>query len=269
MYVGSLSVSCKGYGGTFSAFFGKFGKSSKIVVTDETVSAKKIAQASLIKYGQISTSLMQQYDKFVAPFTMDKHVPMGVMTRDTKLFSTPDLMWRRASADANVGDTNVIMSGIRQESGSILLVAGDTILRIKGFIEKGKYQPCMQELELEARKLDTAEILCQTLNKTLQKYGISQLVKLDGNGNIYENLAKNGFKSALLAKILRIELKEDKDWGKKFYVEVAIRVKLKKLLLIHVYMTESFFTRILIVLYMGVIIKPMSCRYMKLLSVEN
>ncbi len=87
MYVGSLSVSCKWSKGIFRNFIGR---SSKIVVTDETESAKKIAQASLIKYGQMSTSLMQQS----TPFTIDKHVPMGVMTGDTKIFAKPGLMGR-------------------------------------------------------------------------------------------------------------------------------------------------------------------------------
>ncbi len=76
----------------------------------------------------------------------------------------------------------------------------------------------MQELEREARKLDTAEILRQTLSNTLPKYAISQLVELDGvdNDNIYENIAKNGLKSVLLAKILRIGIIEDECWGKNF-----------------------------------------------------
>ncbi len=91
MYVGSLSVSCKWSRGIIGNFIGE---SSKIVVTDETESAKKIAQASLIKYGQMSTSLMQQYDKLATPFTIDKHVPTGVMTRDTKIVATPALIVR-------------------------------------------------------------------------------------------------------------------------------------------------------------------------------
>ena len=223
MYVGSMSVSCEWSRGIIRNFIGE---SSEIVVTDETESAKKIAQASLIKYGQMSTSLMQQYDKLVTSFTIDKHVPIGVMTRDTKIFTAPDLMWR--AIDQGLAPTS-IMCDIQSTIGMFFtLPPGLVFGTIKGFADKDRYQSFMQELELKASKLDTAEIFRQTLRNRLPKYGISQLVELEGDDNIYENIPKNGFKSILLAKILRIELIEDKDWGKKFYVEVAIRVKLKE-----------------------------------------
>jgi hypothetical protein len=228
MYVGSLSVSCKWSRGIIGNFIGE---SSEIVVTDETESAKKIAQASLIKFGQMSTSLMQQYDKLATPFTIDKHVPMGVMTRDTKILATPGLMVRGLSQVFL--PTVDVMPGKESDplAASLELLIETTGLvfgTIKGVVDKGIYQSCLQELEREARKLDTAEILSQTLSNTLPKYGISQLVELDGvdNDNIYKNIAKNGLKSVLLAKILRIGLIEDECWGKIFYVEVAIRVQL-------------------------------------------
>jgi len=223
MYVGSLSVSCKWSKGIFRNFIGR---SSRIVVTDETESAKKIAQASLIKYGQMSTSLMQQS----TPFTLDKHVPMGVMPVDTKIFATPGLMGRAIGQGLEPA-AEFLASG--DELGILLALLcappGLVFGTIKGFVDNEIYQPCMQELEREARKLDTAEILSQALSNTLPKYGISQLVELDGvdNDNIYENIAKNGLKSVLLAKILEIGLIEDECWGKKFYVEVAIGVLLK------------------------------------------
>ena len=223
MYIGSLSVSCKWSRGIIRTFIGE---SSKIIVTDETELAKKIAQASLIKYGRMSTSLMQQYDKFVTSFAIDKHVPMGVMTRDTKIFTTPDLMSRAISQ--GLAPTS-FMAAIQSVIGVFFtLPPGLVFGTIKGYADKGRYQSFMQELELKTRKLDTAEIFRQTLRNRLPNYGIFQLVELEGDENIYENVVKNGFKSILLAKILRIELIEDKDWGKKFYVEVAIRVKLKE-----------------------------------------
>ncbi len=228
MYIGSLSVSCKWSRGIIGNFIGE---SSEIAVTDETESAKKVAQASLIKYGQMSTSLMQQYDKLATPFTIDKQVPMGVMTSDTKILATPGLMLR--------GFTQVFLPAVDAMPGKqpdplaasldlLIETTGLVFGTIKGVVDKGIYQSCLQELEREARKLDTAEILSQTLSNTLPKYGISQLVELDGvdNDNIYENIAKNGLKSVLLAKIHRIGLIEDECWGKKFYVEVAIRVQL-------------------------------------------
>ncbi len=222
IYVGTLSVSCEWSRGIIRNFIGEY---SEIVVTDETESAKKIAQASLIKYGQMSTSLMQKYDKLVTPFTIEELVPMGVMASDTKIFVTPDMMLR--AIGQGLGPA-AIMYGLQSGIGLFFtLPPGLVVGTIKGFVDKDKYQPCMQELEREARKLDTAEILRQTIRNMLPKYGISQLVELNGDDNIYENTAKNGHESILLAKILRIELVEDKDWGKNFYVEVAIRVQLK------------------------------------------
>ncbi len=160
------------------------------------------------------------------PFTIDKQVPMGVMTRDTKIFATPGLMARA------IGQGLVpAAEGASAEEPFITFLfipPGFVFGTIKGVVDKGIYQSCLQELEREARKLDTAEILSQTLSNTLPKYGISQLVELDGvdNVNLDENIAKNGLKSVLQAKILEIGLIEYKWWGKKFYVEVAIRVQL-------------------------------------------
>jgi hypothetical protein len=221
MYVGSLSVSCMGK----QKFFGPWiSECPEINVTDERELAQKIAQASFSQYGSLSTSLMQQYDKLVTPFTIEELVPMGVMTKDTDIFTTPDLMKRAIGQGLDTAlwiddDPRVVL---------LLLPSGLVTGTIKGFVDKGIYQPCMQELELEVRKLDKAEILRKTINKTLPKYGISQLVELDGGDNICENIAKNGLKSILLVKILRIELIEDDTWGKKYFVGVTIRIQLKK-----------------------------------------
>ncbi len=159
------------------------------------------------------------------PFTIDKHVPMGVMTRDTKIFATPGLMARAIGQ----GLVPAVEGGASEPFIALFFIPpGFVFGTIKGVVDKGIYQSCLQELEREVRKLDTAEILSQALSNTLPKYGISQLVELDGvdNNNICENIAKNGLKSDLLAKIHRIGLIEDNCWGKKFYVEVAIRVQL-------------------------------------------
>lgn len=221
LYVGSLSVSCMGK----QKFFGPWiSKCPEIKVTDERELAQKIAQTSFSQYGTLSTSLMQQYDKLVTPFTIEELVPMGVMIKDTDIFATPDLMKRAidqgGELGAELGEPTLLVL-FTVPAG---LVAGT----IKGFVDKGIYQQCLQELEQEVRKLNKAEILRQTINKTLPRYGISQLVELGGGDNIRESIAKNGLKTVLLAKIIRINLIEDYTWGKKVYVEVAIRIQLKK-----------------------------------------
>ncbi len=68
MYIGTLSVSCEWSRGIIRSFIGE---SSGIVVTNKTESAKKIFHTSLTKYGQMSTSLMQEYDKFIIHFTIE------------------------------------------------------------------------------------------------------------------------------------------------------------------------------------------------------
>jgi hypothetical protein len=175
--------------------------------------------------GCATTGVRYPNVNLATPFTIDKHVPMGVMTRDTKIFATPGLMGRAIGQ----GLAPAVEGGASAPFIALFFIPpGFVFGTIKGVVDKGIYQSCLQELEQEVRKLDTAEILSQTLSNTLPKYGISQLVELDGvdNDNIYENIAKNGLKSVLQAKILEIGLIEDKCWGKKFYVEVAIRVQL-------------------------------------------
>jgi hypothetical protein len=218
LYIGSLSVSCMGKQKFYDPWISNC---SEVNVIDERESAQKIAQTSFSQYGTLSTSIMQQYDKLVTSFAIDESVPMGVMIKDTDIFTTPDLMKRA------IGQGGALGAELGQQAFLFTVPLGLAVGAIKGVADKGIYQQCMQELEQEVRKLDRAEILRQTLNKTLPKYSISQLVGLDGDDNICESIAKNGLKSVLQAEILRIVLIEDSTWGKKFYVEVAIRIQLK------------------------------------------
>ncbi len=247
VYVGSLSVSCMGREKKFSTYISEC---SEITVTNESHSAKKIAQSSFSQYGTMSTSLMKQYGKPVTPFTVGELVPMAIKI-------TPlNLMKQGESCETGVDVTNMgkppsVMKNIAKGSltftgamcleflNLFLLYAGGEIIPgeityalMDDFFE-GKAQNRQDQLSIQELQdipkptiyLDPTATLLHTLKEILSKYGVNQTVDLVSKSDLSAQASIHKLKTVLQAEILRVQLGLC-EISSFFCVELSIRIKL-------------------------------------------
>ena len=247
VYVGSLSVSCMGREKKFSSYISEC---SEITVTNESDSAKKIAQSSFRQYGTMSTSLMKQYGKPVTPFTVGELVPMGIKI-------TPLNLMKQDEGSATVFDvTNMdrppsviksIAKGSLTFTGAMcleflnlfLLYAGSgtipghmTYTLMDDFFEdeadSGQEKLSTQELQdfLDQNVyLDIKATLLHTLKEILPKYGVHQTVELVSKNDLSVQASIHKLKTVLQAEILLVQIRPC-DISSFFCVELSIRIQL-------------------------------------------
>jgi hypothetical protein len=258
VYVGSLSVSCKGKHKAFGHFIKEC---SDISVTNETKSAQEIAQTSFNQHGPLSTSLMMPYDKHITPYATQELVPMGVLkTSQVSIMQEidnaigtkemgrkkpeppPDIILRKTFKQRAevMGEKGAIATDLMLASCEIPYLWLITIpiwlgyeaylpfefatKEAMGELTVDKWQSRIQELHQEVREFDTLHTTQQTLKKWMSNYGLPPPVVVESE-EILLQASQYGLKSILQAEILRVQLREcEKDLT--FYVEVAIRVRL-------------------------------------------
>ena len=220
VYIGSLSVSCKGKKRAFSTPL--ISGCSTISVTDQSGLARKISKVSFPQYVSISNSIMKHYDKNAFHHSIDKLVPMGIMTKCTKNFDTPVWVLRSAvqAAEPTLG-LGLVTGGL----GWVLLAPAGAVGSIKGYADKSKLQPCMQELVEEVNDFNSGDALVKELRNILTKNGVTKLVELSSQRYLSAQGPQYKIRSVLQLKIQRVELRECKK--STFCVEVAIYVRIK------------------------------------------
>ncbi len=243
IYIGSLSVSCEGKINYFGVPY--VGSCSRLLLADETESAKAVARDSFAPYGLPWTSLMWSWSALAGSQSealMTPNSPLGVVVSTTKTVVTPK--WRSRALSRTTGIGNWInedtakglgnlgggyppgAAGAGLVMGYLLYLPVGTALGIAGGIYSEKtWQPCMERLAEELGTSDLPTEFDTTLTSALRRSGIDQMVQVPVETEMRDSTNQSGPKVILHAEIQRVTLSECSErWT--FSVDAQIRARL-------------------------------------------
>ncbi len=224
-YIGSVQVECA----SVALLVGRTLESCALqgTISDDTDEAKKVAINDYRDFGVMTTVLMKHYAEAI---DLKKATTFPLATSVSCVKSLQPVPWMDRSLEHNMGwgpkkpSETIDSSGFMNIFTWLYTPVGATVGYFGGEADRGKWEPCLQDMNKDFAATDYTSKLYDVLSAAFSANG-AVLEPITSTANAMVEAATRGSKGLLEVTVQQVRLRECEDLGN-FSVEVAVRAKL-------------------------------------------